>query len=294
MGAADVVPGVSGGTIAFITGIYDTLLESIRRVNPSLLSKWRKEGFSAVWTHVNGTFLVSLLSGILTAILTLAKAVSYALTEHPVVIWAFFFGLIVASAIHMIKQVERWAMGEIALAIGGAIFAYGITVASPITLEFSMLTVFIAGSIAICAMILPGISGSFILLLLGMYAPVLDAVKSLNLPILALFALGCLVGILSFSHVLSWLLNNYRSLTIAFLTGLLIGALGKVWPWKEAISFRINSSGEKVPLVEKVLSPSAFEAATGQPSQLMIAVVMMIVGFGIVIGLEKVSEKLAD
>ncbi len=294
MGAADVVPGVSGGTIAFITGIYDTLLESIRRVNPSLFSKWRKEGFSAVWTHVNGTFLVSLLSGILTAILTLAKAVSYALTEHPVVIWAFFFGLIVASAIHMIKQVERWAMGEITLAIGGAIFAYGITVASPITLEFSMLTVFIAGSIAICAMILPGISGSFILLLLGMYAPVLDAVKSLNLPILALFALGCLVGILSFSHVLSWLLNNYRSLTIAFLTGLLIGALGKVWPWKEAISFRINSSGEKVPLVEKVLSPSAFEAATGQPSQLMIAVVMMIVGFGIVIGLEKVSEKLAD
>ena len=294
MGAADVVPGVSGGTIAFITGIYDTLLESIRRVNPSLLSKWRKEGFSAVWTHVNGTFLVSLLSGILTAILTLAKAVSYALTEHPVVIWAFFFGLIVASAIHMIKQVERWALGASALAIGGAIFAYGITVASPITLEFSMLTVFIAGSIAICAMILPGISGSFILLLLGMYAPVLDAVKSLNLPILALFALGCLVGILSFSHVLSWLLNNYRSLTIAFLTGLLIGALGKVWPWKEAISFRINSSGEKVPLVEKVLSPSAFEAATGQPSQLMIAVVMMIVGFGIVIGLEKVSEKLAD
>ncbi|MBE1273357.1 DUF368 domain-containing protein [Enterovibrio baiacu] len=294
MGAADVVPGVSGGTIAFITGIYDTLLESIRRVNPSLFSKWRKEGFAAVWTHVNGTFLCSLLAGILTAILTLAKAVSYALTEHPVIIWAFFFGLIVASAIHMIKQVDRWAIGEIALAIGGAVFAYGITVANPITLEFSMLTVFIAGSIAICAMILPGISGSFILLLLGMYAPVLDAVKSFNLPILALFALGCVVGILSFSHVLSWLLNNYRSLTIAFLTGLLIGALGKVWPWKEAISFRINSSGEKVPLVEKVLSPSAFEAATGQPSQLMIAIVMMIIGFGIVIGLEKVSEKLAD
>lgn len=294
MGAADVVPGVSGGTIAFITGIYDTLLESIRRVNPSLFSKWRKEGFAAVWTHVNGTFLCSLLAGILTAILTLAKAVSYALTEHPVIIWAFFFGLIVASAIHMIKQVERWAIGEIALAIGGALFAYGITVANPITLEFSMLTVFIAGSIAICAMILPGISGSFILLLLGMYAPVLDAVKDFNLPILALFALGCVVGILSFSHVLSWLLNNYRSLTIAFLTGLLIGALGKVWPWKEAISFRVNSSGEKVPLVEKVLSPSAFEAATGQPSQLMIAIVMMIVGFGIVIGLEKVSEKLAD
>ncbi|WP_407333850.1 DUF368 domain-containing protein [Enterovibrio sp. 27052020O] len=294
MGAADVVPGVSGGTIAFITGIYDTLLESIRRVNPSIFSRWRKEGFTAVWTHVNGTFLCALLAGILTAILTLAKAVSYALTEHPVVIWSFFFGLIVASAIHMIKQVERWSMGEIVLAIAGAVFAYGITVANPISLEFNMLTVFIAGSIAICAMILPGISGSFILLLLGMYGPVLDAVKGLNIPILALFALGCLAGLLTFSHVLSWLLRSYRSLTIAFLTGLLIGALGKVWPWKEAISFRINSSGEQVPLMEKALSPSAFEAATGQPSQLAIALVMMIVGFGLVLGLEKVSQKLAD
>lgn len=294
MGAADVVPGVSGGTIAFITGIYDTLLESIRRVNPSIFSLWRKEGFSAVWRHVNGTFLCSLLAGILTAILTLAKAVSYALTEHPIVIWSFFFGLIVASALHMIKQVERWSVGEILLAVGGAVFAYGITVASPISMDFNMLTVFIAGSIAICAMILPGISGSFILLLLGMYAPVLDAVKSFNLPILMLFALGCLVGILSFSHVLSWLLRNYRSLTIAFLTGLLIGALGKVWPWKEVVSFRVNSAGEQVPLVEKVLTPGAFEAVTQQPAQLGIAIAMMILGFALVIGLEKVSEKLAE
>ncbi|MEZ8140390.1 DUF368 domain-containing protein [Enterovibrio norvegicus FF-33] len=294
MGAADVVPGVSGGTIAFITGIYDTLLESIRRVNPSIFSRWRNEGFAAVWTHVNGTFLSTLLAGILTAILTLAKAVSYALTEHPIVIWSFFFGLIVASALHMIKQVERWSLPEVALAIAGAVFAYGITVANPISLEFNMLTVFIAGSIAICAMILPGISGSFILLLLGMYGPVLDAVKGLNIPILGLFALGCLAGLLTFSHVLSWLLRSYRSFTIAFLTGLLIGALGKVWPWKEVLSFRINSSGEQVPLIEKVLSPSAFEAATGQPSQLIVGLLMMAVGFGLVLGLEKVSQKLGD
>ncbi|WP_062707943.1 DUF368 domain-containing protein [Grimontia marina] len=294
MGAADVVPGVSGGTIAFITGIYDTLLESIRRVNPSIFPLWRKEGFASVWKHVNGTFLASLLAGILTAILTLAKAVSYTLENHPIVIWSFFFGLIIASAIHMIKQVEKWSAGEIVLAIAGAIFAYGITVANPISMEFNMLTVFIAGSIAICAMILPGISGSFILLLLGMYAPVLDAVKSLNIPILAVFATGCLAGILSFSHILSWLLNKYRSFTIAFLTGLLIGALGKVWPWKEAISFRLNSSGEQVPLVEKVLSPGTFEAATGQPTLLGTAIIMMVVGFVLVIGLEKVSAKLAD
>lgn len=294
MGAADVVPGVSGGTIAFITGIYDTLLESIRRVNPSIISLWRTEGFAAVWKHINGTFLASLLTGILTAILTLAKAVSYALESHPIVIWSFFFGLIIASAIHMIKQVERWSAAEIAMTIAGAVFAYGITVASPISMEFNMLTVFIAGSIAICAMILPGISGSFILLLLGMYAPVLDAVKSLNVLILGLFALGCLAGILSFSHVLSWLLRQYRGMTLAFLTGLLIGALGKVWPWKQAISFRTNSSGEQVPLVEKILTPGGFETATGQDPLIMTGVIMMIVGFALVLGLEKVSEKLAD
>ncbi|MDD1779724.1 DUF368 domain-containing protein [Enterovibrio sp. ZSDZ35] len=294
MGAADVVPGVSGGTIAFITGIYDTLLESIRRVNPSLFSLWRKEGFAAVWKHVNGTFLASLLTGILTAILTLAKAVTYALAEHPVLIWSFFFGLIVASAIHMIKQVERWNAATLSLAVAGAIFAYGITVANPVSLEFNYLTVFISGSIAICAMILPGISGSFILLLLGMYGPVLSAVKSFDIPILGLFAIGCLAGILSFSHVLSWLLRKYRDLTIAFLTGLLIGALGKVWPWKEVLSYRINSAGEQVPLIEKVLMPGAFESVTGQPSLLVPSIVAMVVGFALVVGLEKFSEKMAD
>lgn len=294
MGAADIVPGVSGGTIAFITGIYDTLLESIRRINPSIFSIWRADGIAAVWKHINGTFLCTLLFGILTAILALAKTVSYALAEHPILIWSFFFGLIIASAIHMIKQVTRWTIKEILLAVIGAIFAYCITIASPISMEFSMLNVFFAGSIAICAMILPGISGSFILLLLGMYAPILDAVKSLNIPILGLFALGCIAGILSFSHLLSWLLNRYRPLTIAFLTGLLIGALGKLWPWREAVTFRINSSGEKTPLIENILTPAAFEASTGQPALVSIAVLMMILGFVLVVGLEKISGKLTN
>ncbi|ATF10095.1 DUF368 domain-containing protein [Candidatus Enterovibrio altilux] len=294
MGAADVIPGVSGGTIAFITGIYEPLLKNISRVNPSLFLKWRQEGFVAVWKHVHGIFLTSLLMGILTAIFTLAKAVSYALTEHPIIIWSFFFGLIVASALHMLRQVDHWSVKNIAFTIAGFFCAYGITTISPITLEFNMLTVFISGSIAICAMILPGISGSSVLLLLGMYAPVLDAVKSLNIPILTLFALGCLVGILSFSHGLLWLLNNVRSSTLTFLTGLLIGALVKVWPWKAAISSHVNSSGDSISFVEKVLSPSAFETITGHSSQLVIAILMMIIGFGLVLGLEIASKKLAS
>ena len=291
MGAADVVPGVSGGTIAFITGIYDTLLESIRRINPSLFSLWEKEGACAVWQHINGSFLAALMAGIFTAIITLAKAVTYALDEHPIIIWSFFFGLILASAIHMMKQVTQWSWKTILAAIIGAVFAYVITILNPVTLEFNHFTVLIAGSIAICAMILPGISGSFILLLLGMYGPILDAVKSVNLPILGLFGLGCIVGILSFSHVLSWLLRSYRDLTLALLTGLIIGALGKVWPWKEVVSYRLNSAGEQEPLMTNPLLPMQFESVTGEPSQLVIGLVMMILGFGLVIGLDKFSQS---
>ncbi len=168
MGAADVVPGVSGGTIAFITGIYDTLLESIRRINPSLFPLWKSQGIKAVWKHINGSFLLILISGIFTSILTLAQTVTYALDNHPIIIWSFFFGLILASALHMFRQIENWSISTIIATLVGAIFAYGITILNPINLEFSLMTVFFAGSIAICAMILPGISGSFILLLLGM------------------------------------------------------------------------------------------------------------------------------
>lgn len=178
MGAADVVPGVSGGTIAFITGIYDTLLESLRRINPSLIGIIRKQGFSAACKHINLTFLVSLLAGILTSIFTLAKGISWMLTTHPIIIWSFFFGLIIISIVHMLKQVTRWNLVDIVTMLAGIGFAYFITVANPLTLAADLPTVFIAGSIAICAMILPGISGSFILLLLGLYTPILGLLKA--------------------------------------------------------------------------------------------------------------------
>ncbi|MFD2178104.1 DUF368 domain-containing protein [Veronia pacifica] len=294
MGSADVVPGVSGGTIAFITGIYDTLLESIRRVNPSIIPLWRKEGFKAVWQYVNGSFLLALLSGILLAIFTLAKGVTWGLTNHPIVLWSFFFGLIVASAIHMIKQVEQWSLARMAMVVFGALFAWQITMANPLAFEVNLFTVFASGAIAICAMILPGISGSLILLILGMYSTVLSAAKQFDVVTLAVFALGCLIGLLSFSHLLSWLLRRFRELTITFLTGLIIGALVKIWPWKEVISWRINSAGEQVPLIEKNLLPWVYETVTSQPSQLTIAVVMMVVGFMLVLAMEKVAYKLAD
>ncbi|ENM5731935.1 DUF368 domain-containing protein [Vibrio mimicus] len=291
MGAADVVPGVSGGTIAFITGIYDTLLESIRRINPRLLTVWKEQGFAGAFRHINGLFLITLFGGIFTSIATLAKLISWLLVAHPIPIWSFFFGLILVSVWHMLRQVEQKTVSRALYLIAGAIFAYGITVLNPLNLEPTYLNVLLSGAIAICAMILPGISGSFILLLIGMYAPVLGAVKTLQVDILALFLTGCIIGLLSFSHVLSWLLRRYRDITLTFLTGLMLGTLPKIWPWKETLSWRVNSSGEQVPLLQRNLSPFEFEALTSQPSQWVLAIVLMLAAVALVLGLEKYAEK---
>ncbi|WP_199481884.1 DUF368 domain-containing protein [Vibrio owensii] len=291
MGAADVVPGVSGGTIAFITGIYDTLLESIRRINPSLFSIWKKDGFKAAFNHINGFFLISLFAGIFTSIATLAKLISWLLETHPIPIWSFFFGLILVSVYHIIRQVEkRDAIRFVALLIGIG-FAYSITVLKPLHMEPTAINTILAGAIAICAMILPGISGSFILLLIGMYTPVLGAVKGFQIDILALFLVGCVAGLLSFSHLLSWLLRKFRDLTLMFLTGLMIGTLPKIWPWKETLTWRTNSKGQQVPLLEQNLSPFEFEHITSQPSQLVLAVIMMLAAIVLVLGLEKFADS---
>lgn len=291
MGAADVVPGVSGGTIAFITGIYDTLLESIRRINPKLLSIWKKEGTKAAFNHINGFFLIALFSGIVVSIATLAKLITWLLSNHPIPIWSFFFGLILVSVYHIIRQVEqRDAIRFITLLVGVA-FAYSVTVLKPLHMEPTAINTLVAGSIAICAMILPGISGSFILLLLGMYTPVLAAVKGFQIDILALFLAGCVVGLLTFSHLLSWLLNKFRDATLMFLTGLMIGTLPKIWPWKETLTWRTNSKGEQVPLLQHNLSPLEYEHITSQPSQLLMAVVMMLAAIALVLSLEKFADS---
>ncbi len=291
MGAADVVPGVSGGTIAFITGIYDTLLESIRRVNPSLLGIWKREGFKAAFAHINGLFLIALFGGILTSIATLAKLISWLLATHPVPLWSFFFGLILVSVYHMLKQVEnKTVLNAVFLLIGIAV-AYSITVLKPLHLEPTSINILIAGAIAICAMILPGVSGSFILLMIGMYAPILAAVKNGEFSILVMFLGGCVIGLLSFSHLLSWLLKRYRDQTFLFLIGLMLGTLPKIWPWKETISWRTNSKGEMVPLVQNNLSPFNFESVTSQPAQLGLAIVLMLCAIGLVLALEKLGDQ---
>ncbi len=291
MGAADVVPGVSGGTIAFITGIYDTLLESIRRINPSLLKRWKNEGTKAAFQHINGGFLIALFAGILTSIATLAKFISWALAVHPIPTWSFFFGLILISVWHIIRQVKQLNLVSALILVVGIAIAYSITIVNPLQLNVSYSNILFSGAIAICAMILPGISGSFILLLLGMYTPVLTAVKGLQVDILVLFALGCVIGLLCFSHLLSWLLRRFHDLTLMFLTGLMLGTLPKIWPWKQTLTWRVNSHGEQIPVLQHNLSPLHYESVSGHSSQLVVAVFMMLVACLLVLGLEKFSKQ---
>ena len=294
MGAADVVPGVSGGTIAFITGILDPLLDGIRKINPSLFGVIKSQGFKAAFMHINGPFLVCVFGGILTSIFTLAKLISWLLATHPIPVWSFFFGLILFSVVHMLKQVSHFSLLKIALFACGVAFAWGITILNPIAMDATYINFFFAGTIAICAMILPGISGSFILLLLGMYPAVLAAAKGFDIAYLLCFAGGCAVGLLSFSHVLSALLRKFHDATLMFLIGLMLGTLGKIWPWKQVLTWRENSKGEQVPLLEQNLSPFDFQAITGESHQIGLAIACAILGIALVWGLELVGNQHTD
>lgn len=279
MGAADIIPGVSGGTIAFITGIYEELINSIKSVNGQLLQKLMKEGVAAAWNHINGNFLVAVFSGVLFSIFSLARVISWLLQVYPMLVWAFFFGLIIASAWHVGKKISNWNVAIILVMLAGAAIAAWITVATPATTPDASWFIFVSGAIAITAMILPGISGSFILLLLGKYEFILGAVKDFDIITIILFALGCVVGLISFSNVIAWFFRKFPNGTMALLTGFMLGSLNKLWPWKEVLTYRINSAGEQVPLLEKSISPFVYEQTTGNPHQLVPIILCALLGF---------------
>jgi putative membrane protein len=288
MGAADVVPGVSGGTIAFISGIYEELLESISSFNFSIIKVFRQQGFKAAWKKINGNFLVALVSGIFISIISLSKIISYLLEHQPILVWSFFFGLVLASILFVGKQITHWNVITVIFFLLGAVLAFYITTLQPLVTEnSSSFFIFISGALAICAMILPGISGAFILVLLGAYKPVLDAIHDKNFKLLATLALGAVIGLLSFSKLLNWLFKHYKNLTLAVLTGFILGSLNKIWPWKETLTWRLNSHGEKVPFNEHSVSPFNF---SGDP-QLLKAMILAIVGFLLILILEKAANS---
>ncbi len=286
MGAADIVPGVSGGTIAFITGIYFRLLEAINAVPGAVVRDLFRGRLKAFWHACDGTFLVCLLAGVLTSILTLASLISYLLVTYPILIWSFFFGLIVASVWHVGRQVRQYQAFLCLPLVAGIVLAWWITTLSAVQPAPSSLTFLLAGALAICAMILPGISGSFILVIIGMYAPVLEAIQSANITLLALFLVGCVLGLLSIARVITWAFHHFHDVVLAVLTGFMIGALNKVWPWKQTLSWRSNSAGEQVPLNEASVSPFTFADITGQDPQVAFALLVALAGFLLVLAVE--------
>ena len=303
MGAADVVPGVSGGTIAFITGIYEELLETISRINFGLLVTWKKVGFKAMWTALNGRFLLALFAGIGISILSFAKLLEYLLDKHEVLLWSFFFGLIMASIWLMGKTIEKWNVINVLGLILGTAAAYVITIMSLTTGSESLFYIFICGAIAICAMILPGISGSFILLLLGAYTTILgsvsgilDAIKIKNWALVGsnglvifIFMLGCLAGLISFSKLLNWLFKKAKNLTISILTGFLVGSLFKIWPWKNNVgeAIIVHSDG-----MEEFNQINVLPANFKGDAFFWQAVIFSLLGLILVLSLEYVGSKL--
>lgn len=290
MGMADVVPGVSGGTIAFISGIYEELIGSIRSVDTGALRLLVRLRLGAFWRHINGSFLAAVLLGVGISIFSLARLMTYLLAHHPIEIWSFFFGLIVASALLVARSVGRWNLRTAVSLVVGAALAWWITVASPAQTPDTWWFVMLSGAVAICAMILPGISGAFILLLLGKYQYILGAVGDLNIPVLALFGTGAVVGIISFSHLLSWLLKHWHDCTVAVLMGFMIGSLNKVWPWKETVRTYLDNHGMLQPLVERNVWPGRFEAATGASSELGMALLLGLIGFLLIYAVELIGS----
>ncbi|MAY23220.1 MAG: DUF368 domain-containing protein [Flavobacteriaceae bacterium] len=301
MGAADVVPGVSGGTIAFISGIYEELIETIHQLDLGFFKVLKKQGFKTAWKQYNLSFLVALFGGVLVSILSLAKLITFLLATYPLLVWGFFFGLVVASILYVGKQITQWNFKTVLALLIAVAISYFITIAEPIGTPDKIWFLFLAGSIAIIAMILPGVSGAFILLLLGAYSAIMnvlnglrEGVKQLSWELisepllrLSVFALGAIVGLKLFSKVLNWLFQHKKNSTLAVLTGFMIGALNKIWPWKEVLSFRTNSHGEEVPFLEKSILPSHFE---GDPKVLWV-MILAVVGFLTIFLLERLAVQ---
>ena len=316
MGAADAVPGVSGGTIAFISGIYEELVTTISNVDFSLFKTLKKEGIIPFWKQLNGNFLLALLTGIIISFISFMRLAKFLLEEHPVLIWSFFFGLIIASIYFVGKQIKKWSSSTIIALIAGAVIAFYITGLPSLASNTNSYFLFIAGAIAICAMILPGISGSFILVILGAYKTLSDAFHDFDIKKIALFASGAVVGLLSFSRVLKWLFKNFHNLTLALLTGFILGSLNKVWPYKKTLKVMEDTTGNIIDfetvsnfgtlgiyqksiqnfdsykmVIEQSISPSYYAEINQVNAQLPLAISLMVVGFLTIFILEKVGNK---
>ncbi|GAA0728879.1 DUF368 domain-containing protein [Aquimarina litoralis] len=301
MGAADVVPGVSGGTIAFISGIYEELISTINNLNIAFFKDWKKDGLKDTWKKYNLSFLVALFVGIAISILSLVKIIKWLLHNEPLLLWSFFFGLVLASILYIGKQITAWSPKVLISIVLAAVISYFITIAEPMASPESLWYLLFCGFIAIIAMILPGVSGAFILLILGAYETFIgilnqfrEGLTTFNVSLLwesfykiVIIGIGAVAGLKLFSKVLNWMFDNHKNITLALLTGFMIGSLNKLWPWKEVLSWRTNSEGIEVPFIEKSILPASYE---GDP-RVMWVLIFVTIGFLLILILERLATK---
>ncbi|MEX0359896.1 MAG: DUF368 domain-containing protein [Allomuricauda sp.] len=286
MGAADAVPGVSGGTIALVSGIYEELVQTIGNINLGLIKLLFQGKFKEFWSKANGNFALALGAGVLISYVSFMKLAKYLLEYHPILIWSFFLGLIIASIWYLGKQIPKWDLAMIVFLILGIGLGYYLTTLPSAEVNDNQAYFFVCAAIAICAMILPGISGTFILILLGAYSTLSTAIADVDVKKLLVFVSGAVIGLLSFSKVLKWLLRKYKFQTFAVLTGLIVGSINQVWPWKKVLETK--TFGDKTVVVDDVnVWPSAFEG----DSQLLPAIILAIVGFSLIFILERTASK---
>ncbi|HSG91253.1 MAG TPA: DUF368 domain-containing protein [Pseudomonadales bacterium] len=293
MGIAELVPGVSGGTIAFITGIYLELVDAIHAVDQTFVGHVLQGRFRAAWAHANLTFLLVLVLGMGASLLTFASTLHWLLAHHEILVWAFFFGLILASMAFIVQHVAPWTPERIGAGLVGVLAGAVLSMVGGLPVSDNLLVTFAAGAVAICAWILPGISGSFMLLLLGQYERVIKALASLDLPVILSMGAGCAVGLVIFSRGLHWLLRNAYGATLAFLCGFMGGALQKLWPWRQTLSYYLDSDGDAIPVVVRPIGPFRFQELYGEDPILLGALGAALAGLALVVVLDRVSRRSA-
>ncbi len=277
MGAADAVPGVSGGTIAFVTGIYEELIETIKRFGPSAIGVWRQQGVKALWQHLNLAFLLPLAAGILASLISVAHLVTWLMEAQPLLLNAFFFGLVVCSGVIVARRITGFRVGYLVWLVLGLVLASQLPSLLPAGTDAPWVIV-AGGAIAISAMLLPGVSGSFLLLTMGLYGTVMTGIKSFDLTLILLFGSGCAIGLFTFSRVLSWLFRHHHTATLMLLVGFILGSLPVLWPWRTITDYRLGPKGEQVPLDYQFMMPETYTSVTGEPAQLWAALALMLAG----------------
>lgn len=296
MGAADAVPGVSGGTIAFITGIYEELINTIKQFSPRALGVWRRGGWSALSQHLNLAFLIPLLAGVAVSLFSVAHLALWLMEAHPKLLEGFFFGLVAASALVVGRAGRGWKFWYLLPLVAGLLLAKALPGMMPLVLLLGneAVVVMAAGAIAISAMLLPGVSGSFLLLTMGLYGTIMGAIRSFDITIIVLFGMGCVIGLALFSRLLSWLLRRHHDSTLQLLLGFIIGSLPVLWPWRELLSYQIGPGEQMIPLAYRYLLPGDYTALTGESAQVVGVVMLMVVGVLLVVLLNRHASNYTE